>query len=134
MFQVLTDFLEKEDPFRYHIKFTHSEKDRDEEWVRAMEAQSNMFLRLIAIYNWYWDIYVPHCNDSVKAHDRIKNTTCILMHQGNECVEDQENILSFKCQYCNSYWDSHHSYEEELDKTKLEKMKELVELSPNMWT
>jgi hypothetical protein len=134
MFQVLTDFLEKEDPFKYHIKFTFAIEQEDEEWVESMKAQSETFLSMIRLYNWYWDIYVPHIQDSVKAHDKAKNITEVLWHKGNECLGVDTEVLSFRCSYCNEYWDSHHNYEEELNKLVIEKMKELVELSPCMWT
>lgn len=137
MFQILTDFLEKEDPFKYHIKFTFTaeqEEKNENNWVTHMKEKSETYLSMLRLYNWYWDIYAPHCKDSVKAHDKAKNTTCVLMHKGNECIEDDSIILGFKCQYCSSYWNSHHDYDEELNQIVLEKMKELVELSPCMWT
>lgn len=135
MFQVLTDFLEKEDPFHHPgISFFPKEIEGDPFWAAQMLEQSETFLSMIRIYNWYWDIYVPSIQDSVKAHDRAKNITEVLWHKGNKCLEIDTEVLSFRCSYCNEYWDSHHNYEEELNKLVLEKMKELVELSPCMWT
>lgn len=137
MFQVLTDFLEKEDPFKYHIKFTFTaeqEQENENNWVTHMKEQSETFLSMLKIYNWYWDIYAPHIQDSVKAHDKAKNITCETWHHGHACLSTDDEVLSFRCHYCSEYWDSHHNYEEELNKLVLEKMKELVELSPCMWT
>lgn len=112
MFQVLSDFIEKESPGYCSYKSIGC-PDTDEYMKEVIDNQNQDFINLCSVYNWYYDVYLPYCNDSI----------------GEFKKKYPEKVKPKSISY-----EGYGEYENEMHDLVTEKLKLLIEHRGSMWT
>lgn len=121
-------------PFKHPIKFTHTDEERrsdENNYIRDMETQSETFRQLIAIYNWYWDVYAPFCSDEDAFFKKVGLDWADIHGEG--CPEQEKNVLAL-CDLCHSHFATRAELEDAINEECLSRLQELIKLSSHMWT
>lgn len=114
MFQILTDFFEKEKPLG-HFDIDHS--PNKSEWME-----------LHTIYKWWHDIGKNF--DSVYDYDTIEHS----QFEWKSIENGNFELITNYSQDEKDYWNQVHKREEDFEKQLTHNLKRLVELKGMLWT